>query len=495
MAEPKFRIYFEGLPDDAVRSAEKVVASLNKANDAQKRYSRERQQLARTERQERFRELSQEEQYQRLLQRREQLERRLAQARARGQGSRVDALELLAARNRSALRGYAPPVLSPGSGGGGLGGIGAAILGQLAGRAGGGILGGLIGSVGGPIGVAAGIGGGLLLGDLVKRITGALEGSVRGALQFADEIDDLAEQTGLTKIEVLRLRNAAASAGIGSQKAFGALSSLGAARSAALGGDNNALAAFGRFGVSPALLGGNGSSLDIAAQIARSLGSGGITATDQGPLRSLLGRRPEQAFAALRAYVALNQGAASETDAALERLANIQTKIEAAKNAFQIFRAKAVSDVIEFWESNSAAIAEVAKGVARATGASGLLGLGAAAVAANPITRWLATQGLIRGAAAAGESGLLGGGGAPGAAGRTADASPFVAPGNAAFSAPSNALNFGPLAAASALSRIGLFRGAADPDRVQIFKDQLRELVRIRAAQDATRESLERNLS
>ena len=201
----------------------------------------------------------------------------------------------------------------------------------------------MIGSVGGPIGVAAGIGGGLLLGDLVKRIAGALEGSVRGALQFADEIDDLAEQTGLTKMEVLRLRNAAASAGIGSQKAFGALSSLGAARSAALGGDNNALAAFGRFGVSPAMLGGSGSSLDIGAQIARSLGSGGITATDQGPLRSLLGRRPEQAFAALRAYVALNQGAASETDAALERLANIQTKIEAAQNAFQIFRAKAVA--------------------------------------------------------------------------------------------------------------------------------------------------------
>jgi hypothetical protein len=491
--DPKFRIYFEGLPDDAIRSAEKVVTSLNKANDAQKRYSRERQQLARTERQERFRELSQEEQYQRLLQRREQLERRLAQARARGQGSRVDALELLAARNRSALRGYAPPVLSPAGGGGGLGGIAGMLLGQLAGRAGGGMLGGLIGSLGGPLGVAAGVGGGLMLGDLAKRIAGAMVNAARGALEFADQIDDLAEQTGLTKIEVLRLRNAAASAGIGSQKAFGAISALGAARSAALGGDANSLALFSRFGVGPGMLAGGASSLDIGAQIAKSLGSGGISATDQGPLRSLLGRRPEQAFAALRAYVALNQGAASDTDAALERLANIQTKIEAAQNAFQIFRAKAVSDVIAFWEANSAAIAEVAKGIARVTGASGLVGLGAAAVASNPITRWLATQGLIRGASAASESGLLGGGVTP-AANRTADPAPFVAPGSAGFTAPSAGVNFGQLAAASALGRIGLFRGAQDPDRVQIFRDQLKELVRIRETQSATLESFEKNL-
>lgn len=492
--DPKFRIYFEGLPDDAIRSAEKVVTSLNKANDAQKRYSRERQQLARTERQERFRELSQEEQYQRLLQRREQIERRLAQARARGQGSRVDALELLAARNRSSLRGYAPPVLSPSGGGGGLGGIGGMLLGQLAGRAGGGMLGGLIGSLGGPLGVAAGVGGGLMLGDLAKRIGGAMANAARGALDFADQIDDLAEQTGLTKIEVLRLRNAAASAGIGSQKAFGAISALSAARSAALGGDANSLAAFSRFGVGPGMLASGASGLDIGAQIAKSLGSGGISATDQGPLRSLLGRRPEQAFAALRSYVALNQGAASETDAALERLAGIQTKIEAAQDAFQIFRAKAVSDIVAFWESNSAAIAEVAKGIARVTGASGLVGLGAAAVASNPITRWLATQGLIRGASAAAESGLLGGSAAA-AGNRTADAAPFAAPGNASFSAPSASLNLGQMAAASALGRIGLFRGAQDPDRVQIFRDQLRELVRIKAAQEATRETLERTLT
>ena len=492
--DPKFRIYFEGLPDDAIRSAEKVVTSLNKANDAQKRYSRERQQLARTERQERFRELSQEEQYQRLLQRREQLERRLAQARARGQGSRVDALELLAARNRSALRGFAPPVLSPAGGGaGGLGGIAGVLLGQLAGRARGGLLGGLLGSVGGPLGVAAGVGGGLILGDLAKRIAGAMVNAARGALEFADQIDDLAEQTGLTKIEVLRLRNAAASAGIGSQKAFGAISSLSAARSAALGGDANALALFSRFGVGQGILASGASSLDIGAQIANSLGSGGISATDQGPLRSLLGRRPEQAFAALRAYVALNQGAASETDAALERLANIQTKIEAAQNAFQIFRAKAVSDVIAFWEANSAAIAEVAKGIARVTGASGLVGLGAAAVASNPITRWLATQGLIRGASAAAESGLVGGGGSA-AGNRTADPAPFVAPGSAGFTAPSASLNLGQLAAASALGRIGLFRGAQDPDRVQIFRDQLKELIRIRETQAATLASFEENL-
>ena len=70
-----------------------------------------------------------------------------------------------------------------------------------------------------------------------------------------------------------------------------------------------------------------------------------------------------------------------------------------------------------------------------------------------------------------------------------------MAPGSAGFTAPSAGVNFGQLAAASALGRIGLFRGAQDPDRVQIFRDQLRELVRIKAAQEATRETLERTLT
>ncbi len=65
--DTKFRIIFEGVEQDAIAKIENVVKGLNTATQATKQFSRERQQLARAERQDRFRSLSEEEKYQRLL--------------------------------------------------------------------------------------------------------------------------------------------------------------------------------------------------------------------------------------------------------------------------------------------------------------------------------------------------------------------------------------------------------------------------------------------
>ena len=364
--DPKFRIYFEGLPDDAIRSAEKVVNSLNKANDAQKRYSRERQQLARTERQERFRELSQEEQYQRLLQRREQLERRLAQARARGQGSRVDSLELSLARNRGQLRGIkltpppeltpnAPPVLGqakPGL----IARIGSRLMGQAESAGARGALGGVLseaGMSGAMMAGAAAIG---TVVTLVGSVATAMASAVKDSLRFADEVDDLADQTGLTTSEVIRVRAAAGAVGLNSNKAFGGISNIANMRSQALAGDSQAMALFNRYGVDEAKLRSGSSDLDIGSKIAKSLGAAGMLPTDAAPLRSLLGRRPEQIAAFLKAFNDLGGSISKDTEATVQRLAKINTKIEQAGNAWSILKVKFTGWLLTFYDENAALI-------------------------------------------------------------------------------------------------------------------------------------------
>lgn len=342
--DPKFRIYFEGLPDDAIRSAEKVVTSLNKANDAQKRYSRERQQLARTERQERFRELSQEEQYQRLLQRREQIERRLAQARARGQGSRVDALELLAARNRSSLRGYGPSVPP-------------IIRGATVG--GGGLMGALYSAAqNGGLGMtAASLVGGVALGTLIGRIGAALASAVRGALRFSDEISDLAEQSGLTNREVLKIRQAAGAAGVSTTRALSALSALSSARSNALGGDQATLAAFTRLGIDSKTLSGTGTPLDLARMVyANSKGS--RSSSVRADIGHLFGRNPEQVMAVLGG-IGADSSALANLEKSTEQLARFQSHLEAAGNALTNFVVRIVA-ALSGWDPSPEAKGKLA---------------------------------------------------------------------------------------------------------------------------------------
>ena len=494
--DTKFRIIFEGVEQDAIAKIENVVKGLNTATQATKQFSRERQQLARAERQDRFRSLSEEEKYQRLLQRRETIERRLTRARLGGNDSRAQALELLLARNRSALSrqrsfsapppvlsGVAPPVIqaaAPGL----LGRLGGAATSFLAGRAGGGILGGLLGAAGGPLGIAAGIGGGLILGDLAKRLAGALADSVASTIRFADDIGDMADQMGLSNREVLALQQASGVAGVNSGKAFQGLAALAAARSAALGGDERSLALFSRYGIDPSMLGSGASDLTIASKISRSLGSAGPTATDAGPLRSLFGKRPEQMMKVLSIYATLAGLATDETESALQKLSAISDKITQLKTAWNIFKVKIVSSVTEFWKTYAEDIGTVVGAAAKYLGPA----IGSIPFL-NPLAKWL----LPKGAGALNEAGLLGGTGVnPMPKDRGGDPNAFDF--SASQSLPEG-VKLGPFAAADALARIGLFRGPIDPDRADVFRQQLAELRKIRVSQEKTSRDLQQNLT
>ena len=494
--DTKFRIIFEGVEQDAIAKIENVVKGLNTATQVTKQFSRERQQLARAERQDRFRSLSEEEKYQRLLQRRESIERRLTRARLGGNDSRAQALELLLARNRSALSrqrsfsapppvlsGVAPPVIqaaAPGL----LGRLGGAVTSFLAGRAGGGILGGLLGAAGGPLGIAAGIGGGLILGDLAKRLAGALADSVASTIRFADEISDLADQMGISNREVLALRNASGTAGVKSGKAFQGLAALAGARSAALGGDERSLALFQRYGISPQMLNSGASDLQLASSIFSSLGSGGATAADAGPLRALFGKRPEQMMAVLRAYASLAGSAATDTEEALGQLGAISDKLEQVQFAWQIFKGKVAGSVIQFWKDNASLMGTVAGAAAQYLGP--LIG-------SIPGLSSIANALLPKAAAAASEAGLFGGPG-PNPVPKERKADPNAFDFSASQSLPEG-VKLGPFAAADALARIGLFRGPIDPDRADVFRQQLAELRKIRVSQEKTSRDLQQNLT
>ena len=533
--DTKFRIFIEGVEQDAIAKIENVIKGLNTATQATKQFSRERQQLARAERQDRFRSLSEEEQYQRLLRRREQIENRLAKARANGAMARVNALELSLARNRSAvsasgqrlieltaarsraaeraavvaerarldaikkspppvISGSLPPVLqavAPGL----LSRIGGAFTGQLAGRAGGGLLGGILGAAGGPLGIAAGIGGGLILGDLAKRLAEALADSVKATIRFADEISDLADQMGLSNREVLALRNASGTAGVKSGKAFQGLAALAAARSAALGGDERSLALFQRYGISPEMLNSGASDLQLASNIFGSLGSGGATAADAGPLRALFGKRPEQMMAVLRAYASLAGSAATDTEEALGQLGAISDKLEQVQFAWQIFKGKVAGSVIQFWKDNASLMGTVAGAAAKYLGP--LIGSipGLSSIYLGPLIGLssIASALLPKAAAAASEAGLFGGPG-PNPVPKERKADPNAFDFSASQSLPEG-VKLGPFAAADALARIGLFRGPIDPDRADVFRQQLAELRKIRVSQEKTSRDLQQNLT
>lgn len=509
--DTKFRIIFEGVEQDAIAKIENVVKGLNTATQATKQFSRERQQLARAERQDRFRSLSEEEKYQRLLQRRETIERRLTQARVRGNESRTQALELLLARNRSALSrqrsfsapppvlsGVAPPVIqaaAPGL----LGRLGGAATSFLAGRAGGGILGGMLGAAGGPLGIAAGIGGGLILGDLAMRLAGALADSVASTIRFADEISDLADQMGISNREVLALRNASGTAGVKSGKAFQGLAALAGARSAALGGDERSLALFQRYGISPQMLNSGASDLQLASSIFGSLGSGGATAADAGPLRALFGKRPEQMMAVLRAYASLAGSAANDTEEALGQLGAISDKMEQVQFAWQIFKAKVVGSVVQFWKDNASLMGTVAGAAAQYLGPliGSIRGLSSIylgpLIGSIPGLSSIASALLPKAAAAASEAGLFGGPG-PNPVPKERKADPNAFDFSASQSLPEG-VKLGPFAAADALARIGLFRGPIDPDRADVFRQQLAELRKIRVSQEKTSRDLQQNLT
>lgn len=311
MADSKFRIVLEGDDRDAIQKIEKTVRKINEAKDATARWDRQRAAMAQRERQDKFRSLSIDQQRERLTQRQIALERRLAQATAQGNALRISAMRLAMARNSSSLSGM-------GGGGGATGGGGIGL--------------GMLARFGGAAGIAGSIGYGLMR-------------AVKGSLEFADNISDMAEISGISRKEMLALRRAAVSAGVSTNKVTGALSILGSSRSQALAGDVGANALFSRYGVSQKTLQSDASNLDIARQIVGSLGSGGMIPSDRGPLGALFGRNPEQTITALSKYEMTGQDA--KTDATLQRLDRANTILEKIEMGVQEMKASIVTSLYD----------------------------------------------------------------------------------------------------------------------------------------------------
>lgn len=277
-----FKLVIKGESKEAADAADEATKRLNRLKEATKQLSAERQKIAKTERRDRFNALSEEEKLVRLRDRQLTLERQLARARSSGKEFRSAALATSLARTRFDIGRITQQQKQNGGTGSTLerlnsftsGGIGAF----------------------GPAGIA--------VGGIAATVSGmayAMKKGFQNAMQFSDEIGDYADLLGTSRMEVVRLLKAAGAAGVRSQTVMSGLSAVAAARGGAIAGDDSMIQAFQRYGVSKQMLEGSDSNLKIAQAIVKSLGSGGMLATDRLPLGSIFGRRPEQTFAALQA--------------------------------------------------------------------------------------------------------------------------------------------------------------------------------------------------
>jgi len=319
MSDPTFKIHLEGVDAGASATVDKMVDKLNNAKEATKRWNNERAKLARQDRTDKFRQLSDEEKLLKLRERQVQIEQRLERATRSGNQVRTSALRLAAARNRASMGG-----LSQAGGGGGAGDLVGAATGGLSG------IGGL---AGGPVGALA--------GAAVASIGYALTKAVRGAVEFADNISDLADQTGLTRVQILKLQRAAGAAGVSGGVPLAALSALAAARGSAMAGDENSLAAFQKYGINKKTLSGDTDNLSLAMSIQRSLGAGGMTAGDRNPLGSLFGRRPERALAVLKSLQGMSLSDPGGTESDLAKLDAVKAKFEDLINRWKLLMVNA----------------------------------------------------------------------------------------------------------------------------------------------------------
>lgn len=419
MAEGKYKIILEGDDRDAIQKIEKTVKKINEAKDATARWDRQRAAMAQKERQDKFRSLSIDQQREKLTQRQIVLERRLAQATAQGNALRISAMRLAMARNSSSLSGM-------GGGGGGAtggGGIGLGILARF----------------GGAAGIAGAIGYSLMR-------------AVKGSLEFADNISDMAEISGISRKEMLALRRASVSAGVSTSKVTGALSILGSSRSQALAGDVGANALFSRYGVSQKTLQSDASNLDIARQIVGSLGSGGMIPSDRGPLGALFGRNPEQTITALSKYEMTGQDA--KTDATLQRLDRANTILEKIEMGVQEMKASIVTSLYDLLSKPGS--------VDRVRPVMGMGGMAFVSDSSSSVAPDLAAAVSDAGSTVA----------------RTADSKAFiVAPANGAGkSKRTNGMpDYGPIAStmqADSLARMG-FGSGRDPEGIGLIRKQI----------------------
>lgn len=317
-SDATFRYTIEGESKDAVEKVDKVVTAINKLKTVESKYSRERQQLARQERQDRFRSLSDTEKQLKLTQRQLNLEKQLQRARAQGNGNRTSALELLLARNKVAM-----------------GGIGGSQPTSTSSQAGSNPIVDIYSKLS-KFGRAAGV------VYALKKVYDTVQQSI----EFADNIGDLADQTGLSRGEILQVMKSANASGVSANKALAGISTLSAARGNAIAGDEGALATFARYGITKKMLEGDISNLKVGMLIVDSLGNKGMTAADRVPFGELFGRRPEGTAAVLGG---IQSQPSQDTLDALKRLEDTKNWQESFANRMKIIAARVSAKVLDFY--------------------------------------------------------------------------------------------------------------------------------------------------
>jgi hypothetical protein len=427
MSDPVFKIVLQGVDAGASSSVDKMVEKLNKAKETTKRWNDERAKLARQDRTDKFRQLSDEEKLLKLRERQVQIEQRLERATRSGNQVRTSALRLAAARNRASMGGLSQ------AGGGGIGAAGD-FVGAVTGG-----LGGIGGFVGGSLGATAGV--------AIAGIGYALNRAVQSTVAFADNIDDAADLMGLTRVQLLKLQRAAGAAGVSSGVPMAALSALASARGSAMAGDENALASFRKFGISKSTLSGDTDNLSLAMAIQRSLGAGGMQSGDRNPLASLLGRRPERALAVLKAMQGMSISDPSGTEADFAKLAATEAKFQDLVNRWKLLM---VNVSASLFRASEAVAPYVAKAFPKSIGAFSLVS------ALNPDSSALPLS--------------------PEAQARKDARMRRTASGELISRATSAASGGMGVPQSDSLARIGLYRGGIDPARADILRSQLETL-------------------
>ncbi len=312
MSDGVFNFQLKGENSDLIRKIDATTDRLNKQRDLVLKFNRERAQIARADRKDAFNALTNEEKRVRLARQQLDLERHLARARQQGNSVRESALRLSLARNQLSMRG--------------IGGAGAAAA-----------------SASGAAGALAGVG--ILRAGPIGVIAAALGGAAKSSLSFADEMSDLAEQLGVSRREIIEITKAAGYAGASSKAVIGNLSTLAAARSAALSGDERSRALFARYGVDPS----QGNIIELAKSVSQGLGRGGMQAGDHGAMGQLFGRRPEAMIATLRNIQDVDAG----MEGKIERLDAANARIDQFFNKVKEVNATIFASILQLADSYS----------------------------------------------------------------------------------------------------------------------------------------------
>jgi len=427
MSDGVFNFQLKGENSDLIRKIDATTDRLNKQRDLVLKFNRERAQIARGDRRDAFNALTNEEKRVRLARQQLDLERHLARARQQGNNVRESALRLSLARNQLSMRG--------------IGGSGAAAA-----------------SASGAAGALAGVG--ILRAGPIGVIAAALGGAAKSSLSFADEMSDLAEQLGVSRREIIEITKAAGYAGASSKAVIGNLSTLAAARSAALSGDERSRAIFARYGVDPS----QGNIIELAKSVSQGLGRGGMQAGDRGAMGQLFGRRPEAMIATLRNIQDVDAG----MEGKIERLDAANARIDQFFNKVKEVNATIFASILQLADSYSRIASDPRSGRIGTMNGLDYIMSRRAPIANTGIGSGMADLRRL-------DDTVIGG------VGKTGPTSPY----DGSFRSP--------VAQADSLARMGLYIGGGPGSAQTIMRQQLTELKLIKEASRANNQAI-RNL-